>query len=144
MQEVLIRKLYDYIRENNPDLLATLEEENRLTDYLQENTASVDGLIKQLLTENKPPSQIEELCMAELTKQLKPSRFNYLKTLLEEEFQKEFVRLHESGILTTELINMIAVCDPVFDELNFSQENEDDRHLRYAITGAVYEYLNKE
>lgn len=144
MQEILIRKLHDYTRDNNPDLLLTLQEKNRVTDYLHENVASVDSLINQLLAENKPPSVIEELCMEELTRQFKPSRFNYLKALLEEEFANDFEVLQDSGILTTEIINMIATCNPVFDELKFSTENEDDHYLRYAVMGAMHEYLNKE
>lgn len=144
MQERLVRKLHDYIRDNNPDLLLTLQRENRVTDYLQENVSSVDGLINQLLAESKAPSIIEESCVAELTRHLRPSRFNYLKELLESVFPKDYERLHNNGLLTTELINMIAACDTVFDELNFSEENDNDRTLHYAITGAVHEYLNKE
>lgn len=144
MQELLIRKLHDYIRDNNPDLLLILQEANRVTEFLSENVASVDELINQLVSDNKPLSTIEELCMEELTKQIRPSRFNYLKALLEEEFSNEFERLEQAGILTTELINMITVCDMVFDEMRFSTENEDNRNLRYAIIGAMHEYLNKE
>jgi hypothetical protein len=144
MQELLIRKLHEYIRDNNPDLLLTLQEENRVTDYLHENVASVDGLLNQLLAENKAPSVILELCLEELTKPLRPSRFNYIKAILEEEFPRDYERFDNSGLLTNELINMIAACDTVFDELNFSDENEDDRTLRYAVTGSVHEYLNKK
>lgn len=144
MQEIFIKKLHEYIRENNPDLLLMLQEENRLADYLQESVASIDGLINQLVTENKPPSVIEEACMEELTRHLKPSRYQYLKNILEEEFPNDYERLFERGLLTTEIINMIAASDPVFDELNFSEQNEDDRHLRYTITGVVFEYFKKE
>lgn len=144
MQETLIRKLHEYIRENNPDLLLTLQEENRVTDYLQENVASLDDMIQQLFSENKPVLVIEQLCMDELTKPLRPSRFNYLKEVLEEEFPSAYERFRQHGVLTTELINLITACDEVFDEVNFSEENEDDRYLRYAIIGAVHDYLNKE
>lgn len=144
MQETLIRKLHDYIRENNPDLLVTLQEENRLDNYLRENVASVDGLIQQFISENRPPPIIEELCMEELTKPLKPSRFNYLKSVLEEEFKGDFERLQESGVLTTELVNLLTACDEVFDELEFSSANEDDRMLRYTVTGAIHEYLHQD
>lgn len=143
MQEILIRKLHEYIQENNPDLLVTLQEENRVTDYLQECVASVDELIHQLLAENKAPSVIEQVCMEELVKPLLPSRFNYLKEILQDEFLNYYTRLEQAGILRTELVNMVAACDPVFDELHFSVANEDDRFLRYAITGAMYEYLTK-
>lgn len=141
MQEMLIRKLHEYIRDNNPDLLMTLEEENRVSDYLQENVASIDSLINQLLADNNPASVIEERCMEEMTRQLKPSRYNYLKEILEHEFPGEFERFNHTSILQTEIINLIIVCDPVFYELNFSEENDNDRYLRYAVTGAVHEYF---
>lgn len=141
MHEMLIRKLHEYIRDNNPDVLLTLEEENRVSDYLQENVASIDSLINQLLADNKPASVIEECCMEEMTRHLKPSRYNYLKAILEEEFPSKFERFHHTGILKTEIINLITVCDPVFHELNFSEEKDNDRYLRYAVTGAVHEYL---
>lgn len=144
MQEILTRKLHDYIRENNPDLLLTLEEENRVTDYLHENVASIDGLLNQLLADNNPALAIEERCMDEMTRPLKPSRFNYLKSILEDEFPGKFERLQNAGILKTEIINLITVCDPVFHELNFSEENENDRYLRYTVIGAVHEYLNRK
>jgi hypothetical protein len=38
---------------------------------------------------------------------------------------------------------MITACEEVFDELKFAEAAEDNRFLRYAITGAIYEYLNK-
>lgn len=141
MQEKLIRKLHDYIRDNNPDLLLLLEEENRVTEYLHENVASINGLVNQLLDDNKPSLVIEERCLEEMTRQLRPSRYNYLKALLEDEFTNEFDRFNDTGILQTEIINLITVCDPVFHELNFSEENENDRYLRYAVTGAVHEYF---
>ncbi len=141
MQEILIRKLHAYIRDNNPELLLTLEEENRVTDYLYENVAAIGGLLNQQLADNKPTSVIEEHCMEEMTRQLKPSRYNYLKAILEEEFPSKFERFHHTGILKTEIINLITVCDPVFHELNFSEEKDNDRYLRYAVTGAVHEYL---
>lgn len=144
MQEILIRKLHEYIQDNNPDLLLTLQEENRVTDYLHENVSSIDGLINQLVAENKPASLIEEVCMEEMTRSLKPSRFNYLKALLEDEFLTESERLNHAGILQTEIINLVAVCEPVFHELDFSDQNDNDPYLRYAIIGAVHEYLNQK
>jgi SAM-dependent methyltransferase len=141
MQEILIRKLHEYISENNPDLLLTLQQENKVTEYLHSTVSSVDGLINELLQANKPTSLIEELCINDLTKTLKPSRFNYLKAILEEEFPGDFEKLLQNGLLKTEIINMISICEPVFDELGFSIEKEDDRYLRYAVTGAVHEYI---
>ena len=144
MQEILIQKLHDYIRENNPDLLFELQPEHKVTDYLQGSVGSIQELLNHLLFQNRPASFIEELCMEELTRPLRPSRFNYLKNILQEEFPNDFERLQQNSLLTSELINLIAACDPVFDELNFSEEHEDDRNLHYAITGTVQEYFIKE
>jgi len=141
MQELLIRKLHEYIRDNNPDLLLTLQEEDRVTEYLQEQVAALDDMILALIAENKPMAVIEPLCMDELTKPLRPSRFNYLKGVLEDEFPTSYERLRHQGLLTTELINLITACDDVFDEATFSEDNEDNRYLRYAIIGAVHDYL---
>lgn len=43
--------------------------------------------------------------------------------------------------MRAEVINMINYCLPVFDDLRFSVETEDNRFLHYAITGVVKEYL---
>jgi hypothetical protein len=36
---------------------------------------------------------------------------------------------------------MINYCNSIFDDLRFVEENEDNQFIRYAITGAVSEYL---
>ena len=79
--------------------------------------------------------------MNELTKDLRPSKFNYLTSILEEEFETDYNRLQESGILTYEVINLIEVCRPEFEALGFTVESEDNQHLRYVIIGAIKEYL---
>lgn len=51
--------------------------------------------------------------------------------------------MREEGILTYEVINMLSICREIFDRHSFSEATEDDRFLRYEITGAVREYLAK-
>lgn len=36
---------------------------------------------------------------------------------------------------------MISFCNSTFDDLVFAEENVDNQFIRYAITGAVSEYL---
>ena len=141
MQEALINNLYQYIRTNNPDILLDLEETGSVTTYLSNKVSSVDYLYNQLSTEGKPAYIIEELCMNFLTQDLMPSRYNYIHNLLEAEFEIKYKELIESGLLLYEVSNMIKHCQSVFDDLNFSEENEDNRFLRYAITGVIKEYL---
>ncbi len=144
MQEVLIEKLHQYITNNNPDLLIALQHEGGVSNYLKEKVEAIDPLLIELLAENTPAYLIEERCMAELTKELRPSKFNYLTSILEEEFEANYSWLKETGILNYEVINLIEVCKPVFETFGFSEENENDKYLRYAITGAIKEYLEKK
>lgn len=126
---------------NNPDVLLELEQTGTTTQYLSEKVSSVDSLITQLSGEGKPPYSIEEMCMKELTQDLRPSRYNYILNVLELEFENENNKFSDSGLLLFEICNMIKHCNPVFDDLKFSEENEDNRFLRYAITGVIKEYL---
>ena len=140
MQQTLMNKLHEYIRENNPDLLCQLEEDKKVTEYLSDKISTVSALIKQ--TESgKPVYIIEDACMNVLTQDLRPSKFNYISNLLQEEFESAYNQLQESGTLKFEVMNLINKCQPVFDDLNFSDENEDNQFLRYAILGSISEYL---
>ncbi|MGI8952449.1 MAG: DUF1896 family protein [Chitinophagaceae bacterium] len=141
MQEIVIKKLHEYISQNNPDLFITLTEEGNLTKYLSAKVDAIQDFVEHLKQTNTPAYIIEEECMQALTKDLKPSKFNYICAILEEDFEKTHQQLQQSGTLVYEAINMINYCKPVFESLGFSQENEDDRQLRYAVTGAISEYL---
>ncbi|MFM9910208.1 MAG: DUF1896 family protein [Chitinophagaceae bacterium] len=144
MQEILINKLLEYIRDNNPDILFALEAEATVTIWLSEKVSAVDTLIIQLKEQQQPDYEIEETCMDIITKDLRPSKYNYICNLLEEEFQQHYQQLLQTGLLQHEVINMIHHCQSTFDDLKFSEETEDNQFLRYAIIGAVSDYLNSE
>ncbi len=144
MQEVLIEKLHQYISENNPDLLITLQQDENVSGYLKGKVATISPMLDALPAANTPAYIIEERCMDELIKELRPSKFNYLTSILEEEFDTDYYRFQENGILAYEVINLIEVCKPVFETFGFSEENESNIHLHYAVTGAMQEYLEKK
>jgi Domain of unknown function (DUF1896) len=144
MKEILQKKLFEYIRDNNPDILFALEAEATVTVWLSENVNAVDILISQLKKEGLPDYEIEETCMDIITKSLRPSKYNYICNLLEEEFEQHYQQLLQTGLLQDEVINMIHHCQSTFDDLKFSEETEDNQFLRYAIIGAVSDYLNSE
>lgn len=143
MQEILTQKLHHYIIHNNVDLLISLQQERRVTQYLREKVASADGLLSRLQEESVPAYIIEEVCLDFLTEDLKPSRFNYISAILEEEFKPFYEKLRDSGVLTYEIINLIELCAPLFDVFGFSEQQADDSRLRYAVTGATSDYFNK-
>ena len=144
MQQILIASLHEYLTQNNIDLFVSLQAENKVGSYLKDKIDSVGPLVDELLAESTPAYIIQQRCMDELTKDLRPSRFNYIISILDDEFERDYNRFVESGVLTYEVINLIEVCKPVFESLGFTVENEDDKHLRYTITGAVKEYLENK
>jgi hypothetical protein len=79
MQEILINKLLEYIRDNNPDILFALEAEAAVTTWLSEKVSIVDMLIIQLKEQQQPDYEIEETCMDIITKDLRPSICNCYK-----------------------------------------------------------------
>jgi len=140
MKKILINKLHKYIRENNPDLLFQLEADRKLTEYLSDKISTVSALIRQM-DNGEPAYIIEDACMDVLTQDLRPSKFNYINNLLQEEFESAYNQLQESGTLKSEVINMINYCQSVFEDLNFSEENENNQFLQYAIIGTIKEYF---
>ena len=123
MQQTLMNKLHEYIRENNPDLLFQLEEDGKVTEYLSDKISTVSVLIKQMDI-GQPAYIIEDACMDVMTQDLRPSKFNYISNLLQEEFESTYNQIQESGTLKFEVINLINQCQSVFEDLNFSDENE--------------------
>jgi hypothetical protein len=143
MHEQLKNKLYRYISENNPDLLLSLQEKNKTTLYLANKVNEIDGLLKNLKDANTPEYIIEETCMEEMTKDLRPSKYNYISNVLEEEFEFAYQQFQKAGILPYEIVNVIGQCEPIFETLGFTAENENDRQLRYAVAGIIDKYLSK-
>jgi hypothetical protein len=144
MKELLKRRMREYIKENNPDLLVVLIEESKAEEYVGNAVNAIDPLLSQLMENKEPLYIIEEICLDELTKSLRPSKYNYIKTIANEKFPKQFYAMEGAGILKTELINIVTICLPLFEAFNFSEENEDDEYLRYTITTAMKGYFYGE
>lgn len=141
MKEHLIKRLHSYLVQNHIDLLISLQEEHRLTHYLEYKASSVKVMYEGLEAEKRPANVIEALCMEELTRDLRPSRFGYVRALLEEEFEEDALRMAGNGILAYEVINLMGACEPIFEVFGFGQEMEDSKELRYAVMGMIAEYL---
>jgi hypothetical protein len=141
MKNRLMQLLHANLVDNNPDVLLKLEQERRVSEYLLEKIQSIQPMIDELIGNGTPAIMIEEQCLDELSNDLRPSKYNYLCSLLDDEFPEQFSRFKSAGILTYEVIGILDNCQAVFEEFGFSEINEDDRFLRYAITGKVGEYL---
>jgi hypothetical protein len=66
----------------------------------------------------------------------------YIRALVEEEFEEEFLRLEKLGVLEYELTNILSYCTPLFEE--HKELNEEDKELLWLITGGISEYFENE
>lgn len=142
MYQALAISFQQHLWKNHPDLLIQLQEEGLWADWLTEKVELVMPLVKKLRSSHEPEYLIHERCMHELVSQLPLSRFNYVAAVLEEEFEADYFRFVEIGILTYEVLNMLEACAGVFETIGFTAETEDNRDLYYAITGMVQQYLD--
>jgi len=142
IQTALAKKLHGYLLQNHPDLLLSLQADNAVTKYLGERLDVLGNLPETLLAEGKPQYIVEEICMDELTRDLRPSRFNYLCSVLQEEFEEKYYAWLDYGIVAYEVSNLIVDCAEVFENFGFSEANEDDILLRSAISVKVRAYID--
>jgi hypothetical protein len=143
MKAILIEKLKSYIMQNNPDLLISLQNGFSLREYLEDKVQSVEPFITLLQDQQKPQYVIEELCINQLTQDLRPSKYNYLLNALEEDFLSAYTYFKKNGVLTYEILNLIEATHQTFQNYNFNEDNQDDRMLRYEITGIIKDYLGR-
>ncbi|KGO93667.1 hypothetical protein [Flavobacterium subsaxonicum] len=142
MESLLKEKLWAHIAHHNPDLMLNLQADHSVTKYLDEKMKGIMPMIAQLVAEAKPQYIIQELCLKALTSDLIPSKFHYIRSIIEEDFSDDFERLKKTGILTFEVANLITICNAtVFKSLGFTTDNLEDRHLRYAVIAEIYYYL---
>lgn len=144
MQTTLGEKLRSFLVHNAPDVLLGLKGSFSVTRYVEDKVYNVMPLVERLISEGKPQYVIEELCMDEMTKELRPSKFLYIRSLLEDEFLHTYKIFRERGVLTYETINMVSACKGLFDNYGFSEENMHSREFRYAMVSAIDEYLQNK
>lgn len=143
MKKSLFINLVEYLRENNPDILFSFQDDGSLISYIKQKINSVDGLIHELKEQHRPDYIIEELCMDALTADLRPSKYQYIRRLLEEEFSEEYQQMLGTGLLRFEIMNLISNCNPLFEVFGFSEEIEEDRNFRYTVIGTIKEYFEQ-
>jgi hypothetical protein len=68
--------------------------------------------------------------------------YDYICALVEEEFEKEYLRLEKTGVLQFEITNILSYSLPLFEE--GKQFSIEDPQLRYLIIGGISEYFENE
>lgn len=142
METTLKEKLWYYISCHNPELMFDLQEEYRVSGYLEEKIASVMPEASELLDQGVPALKVQEICMEQMIEGLRPSKFLFIKRILEEEFPTAYLALQQSYMLNYELLNILECCQEIFEKFGFKSENGIQRTLRYAIMGEINHYLS--
>lgn len=141
MIQVLSDKLYKYIVRNNPDLIISTSRDGGIGVFIRAKVQKAIPLWENLVARGCPASITEELCLDMLTRDLKPSLYHYICTLLEAEFEADYQRMKDAGILTYETAILIEQCRQLFDHYAFRLGKEDDKQLYDAVTEKIKEYL---
>jgi hypothetical protein len=68
--------------------------------------------------------------------------YDYIRALVQEEFEKEYLQLEKTGVLQFEISNILSRCLPLFEEGR--QFSIEDPRLRYLIIGGISEYFENE
>lgn len=136
MTDKLQGLLLGYIRENNPELLLQLEQDDALHAWVMEKIQEM----VLVLNNAKPTFLNESECMEILTADLKPSKFRYIRDLFEAEFTNEYDRMMEAGTLTYELVNMVSACHGLFEDMPLIEDMENPQ-LDHAVAWVINDYL---
>lgn len=142
MRSKLQQNLHRYIVDHNPELLLKLQGEYTVSSYIDDKVSQVMVSVEEWIGTGIQMHEVEEMALRSMTTELRPSRFLYLKEVIEEEFPQETQDFTEAGVLTYELVNLIEHCQETLDQFSFSEANRDDRKLRYAVIADIAAYLN--
>ncbi len=137
MYQQLKEKLWSFIVHNNPDLMFNLQDEYKVTEYLEAKVSAVMPKVMKHLEEGKEGYAILELCMNEITADLKPSRFHYIAAIIKDEFPGDYVRLREAGQLSYQTVLLVDSCKATFDAFNFCEENKTDPVLKELLQAEI-------
>ncbi|NCI51305.1 hypothetical protein GWC95_15360 [Sediminibacterium roseum] len=137
MSDKLQGLLLGYIRENNPELLQQLDEDDALHAWVLEKIHDVELVLQHSKPGRIPDGEFLDL----MTASLKPSRFHYMRDLLEDQFPEEFDQLLASGTLRFEIIQLIGLCGHLFEEMPLRADMEENVQLDYAVKNVVFQHL---
>ena len=143
MQTVLKEKLWAYIVHNHPDLLLELQENGSLATYLEEKVNSMLPLAGEMLSAGSPANLIEEYCLNAMVEELWPSKYSYIRLVLEEEFPRDYEKLERAGILVYELLMMLKACRQIFEDFGFNHQTLGSHKLRHAVITCIHDCLIK-
>jgi len=137
MSDKLQGLLLGYIKENNPDLLMQLDEDDALHAWVIEKIREVELVLGDAKARRVPDNEFMDL----MTVDLKPSKFHYMRDLLEDQFPEDFDQLLASGELRFAIIQMIGLCNHLFESNPLREDIDENAQLDHAVKAVMTDYL---
>ncbi|MET7000706.1 hypothetical protein [Chitinophaga defluvii] len=141
MREKIKESLLGFLQENYPEIILLFAQRGTLSQYLDDRLDLVEPLVDELLEQGDSEQHITQLCIEQLTSSFGPSKYNYLKGVLDDEFPQEYQQFEQVGVLRSELTNMIVACNNAFDAFEFSETTLDDHFMRHMVIAEIHDYL---
>lgn len=143
MKEKHTHKLRSFLVQNDADLTMLLEGDHRPAHYHKDKGHTTMDVCEGPRARKRPVYVAHAPGIKECTGDLRPSRFEYMRALIEEKFEAQYHRMDASGILTCQVITLISVCEPIFEAFGFGEEREHSKELKYTVMGMIAAYLEK-
>lgn len=141
MEAVLLDRFSAYVVDHHPELVMKSPVEYPLSRWIRERMAAVLPTLKFLQDKGTPEHVVIATCMDELTRDLRPSKADYLREVLVAEFPREQHTMVQAGTLTYNVVELIRHCDEVFRNFGFRESNVGSTLLRHAVIAEVADYL---
>lgn len=129
----------NYIAENNPDLIVRIEGNESMKRYISDKVSTAMVLAKRLKEQGSSEDEILDTCLESMVTDLKPSKFRFVKDLIERKFKKKDDQLTEAGVLTYEIINIIENHDHLFEKHGFNDREGDNIQLESEFTAVLFD-----
>ena len=121
-----------------------LQQKRRVDIFLEQQVSSALSTAKSLTESGYSQSAVLDICSKQLALDLGPSRYQYIVSVLSQEFESIYAGLKESGLLLIEAVNLVSYCKPTFRSLGFGVNKEDEKQIYLAITGMISEYFEHQ
>lgn len=141
MKEKLTKLFIAYLAEHHPDMLYELKLKQELESFVKACLDGLDTDPDKMFKGGIPEHVIEEICLNQLAGLFGPSQYDYLISLLRDEFGYVLDNWKARDVLPSAAVALLENCRPLFEVFKFGQEDEDSQGLRDALIKAIYRSL---
>ncbi len=141
MERELLDRLLSYVAEHNPELAVMLSPKVSMLDFLNGKVQLVQPYAAKLEQQGKPMDEILTSCLHVMTAELRPSKYQYVLSLLNSDFPENYAQMESAGVLKAEIIHLVCTGAGIFRNFCFAEETKNSSLLRHAIIHHIHQHL---